>query len=111
VRSSRAIERACVEDVACRIIAAHQRPDHATIARFVERHERALADLFGEVLTLCADAGLATVGIIAIDGTKVHANANRDRTLTYEQIAETIVERGDRNRRLGDRDPRPEVWR
>src|SRR4051794_41499728 len=85
--SSRAIERACVEDVACRVIAAHQRPDHATIARFVERHERALADLFGEVLTLCAEAGLVTVGVIAIDGTKVAANASRDRTMTYEQIA------------------------
>jgi transposase len=84
VRSSRAIERACVEDVACRVIAAHQRPDHATIARFIQRHERALADLFGEVLVLCADAGLATVGVIAIDGTKVHANANRDRTMTYQ---------------------------
>src|SRR3954449_12303230 len=43
MRSSRAIERACVEDVACRVIAAHRRPDHATIARFIERHERALA--------------------------------------------------------------------
>jgi transposase len=92
IRSSRAIERACVEDVACRVIAAHQRPDHATIARFVERHERALAALFGEVLALCADAGLATVGVIAIDGTKVRANANRDRTMNYEQIARTIVE-------------------
>ena len=50
VRSSRGIERACVEDVACRVIAAHQRPDHATIARFVVRHERALGELFGEVL-------------------------------------------------------------
>jgi transposase len=92
VRSSRAIERACVEDVACRVIAAHQRPDHATIARFVERHERALADLFGEVLVLCADAGLVTVGVIAIDGTKVHANANRDRTMDYEQIARAIID-------------------
>jgi transposase len=71
MRSSRAIERACVEDVACRVIAAHQQPDHATIARFVERHERALAGLFGEVLTLCADAGLVTVGVIAIDGTRI----------------------------------------
>src|ERR671911_93616 len=61
VRSSRAIERACVEDVACRVIAAHQRPDHATIARFVERHERALAGVFGAVLGLCARAGLASV--------------------------------------------------
>jgi transposase len=92
MRSSRAIERACVEDVASRVIAAHQRPDHATIAQFVERHERPLAGLFGEVLTLCADAGLATVGVIAIDGTKVHANSNRDRTIDYEQLAHTIVE-------------------
>src|SRR3954454_11891426 len=60
VRSSRRIERACVEDVACRVIAAQQRPDHATIARFIERHERTLGDLFTEVLTLCADAGLVS---------------------------------------------------
>src|SRR4051795_5202024 len=86
-RSSRAIERACVDDVACRVIAAQQRPDHATIARFVERHERALAGVFGEVLALCADAGLASVGVIAIDGTKVHANASRDRAMSYEEIA------------------------
>jgi transposase len=92
MRSSRAIERACLEDVACRVIAAHQRPDHATIARFVERHERALGELFGEVLALCADAGLATVGVIAIDGTKVHANASRDRSMDYEALARTIVE-------------------
>ncbi len=78
VRSSRATERACVEDVACRVIAAQQQPDHATIARFVVRHEHALGELFGEVLGLCADAGLATVGVIAIDGTKVSANASRE---------------------------------
>src|SRR3954468_7103759 len=92
VRSARAIARACVEDVACRIIAAHQRPDHATIARFVERHERALGELFGEVLVLCADAGLVTVEVIAIHGTKVAANANRDRGMDYETIARVIVE-------------------
>jgi transposase len=116
VRSSRAIERACVEDVACRVIAAHQRPDHATIARFVERHEIALAELFGEVLVLCADAGLATVGVIAIDGTKIHANANRDRTMAYAQIAKAIVEEAvetdaAETARLGDRcgDELPEI--
>src|SRR6478609_2232279 len=92
VRSSRAIERACIEDVACRVIAAQKHPDHATIARFVVRHERALGELFGEVLGLCADAGLATVGVIAIDGTKVAGNASRDRTLDYGQLARTIVE-------------------
>src|SRR5215203_602586 len=78
IRSSRAIERACEEDVAYRVIAAQQRPDHATIARFVERHEDALAGLFAAVLGLCAQAGLARVGVVAIDGTKVLANASRD---------------------------------
>ena len=53
-RSSRVIERACEEDVAFRVVAAQQRPDHATIARYVDRHQDAIAGLFGEVLTLCA---------------------------------------------------------
>jgi transposase len=92
VRSARAIERACEEDVAYRVIAAHHKPDHATIARFVERHEQALAGLFGAVLRLCAQAGLAKVGIVAIDGTKVQANASRDATRDYEQIAREILE-------------------
>jgi transposase len=91
-RSARAIERACEEDVAYRVIAAQQRPDHATLARFVVRHEVALAGLFGAVLELCAEAGLAKVGVIAIDGTKVHANASRDATMDYEQIAREILE-------------------
>src|SRR2546422_6170637 len=55
-RSSRAIERACVEDVAYRVIAANRVPDHSTIAEFRVRHEAALADLFGEVLSLCRQA-------------------------------------------------------
>ena len=105
-RSSRAIERACVEDVACRVIAAQQRPDHATIARFVVRHERALGELFGEVLALCADAGLATVGVIAIDGTKVAANANRDRTMDYEQTRQDDRAGADHHRRRRERAPR-----
>src|SRR6266536_3409251 len=90
-RSSRVIERACVEDVAYRVIAANQVPDHCTIARFRQRHEAALAGLFSEVLELCAEAGLAQVGVIAVDGTKVHANASRDATRDYEQIAEEIL--------------------
>ena len=90
-RSARAIERACEEDVAYRVIAAQQRPDHATVARFVQRHEEALAGLFGAVLELCAEAGLARVGVVAIDGTKIHANASRDATLDYEQIAREIL--------------------
>jgi hypothetical protein len=91
-RSSRIIERACSEDVAFRVIAAQQRPDHATIARFVERHQSALAGLFGEVLTLCARSGLAQVGVLAVDGTKVQANASRNENLDYEQLAREIIE-------------------
>src|SRR5918995_606814 len=92
VPSSRQIERACVEDVAFRVIAAQQRPDHATIARFVANHQDAVAGLFGEILALCARAGLARVGVIAVDGTKVAANASRDANLDYEQIARELVE-------------------
>src|SRR5439155_10165079 len=92
IRSSRVIERACVEDVAFRVVAAQQQPDHATIARFIERHETAIAGLFGEVLLLCARSGLAKVGVIAIDGTKVHANASRDANVDYEQLAREILE-------------------
>jgi Transposase DDE domain len=73
-------------------LAAQQRPDHATIARFLERHEEAIAGLFGEVLTLCARSGLAKVGVIAVDGTKLQANASRNENLDYEQLAREILE-------------------
>jgi transposase len=92
VRSSRVIERACEEDVAFRVLAAQQRPDHATIARFIERHQDAIAGLFSEVLSLCANHGLAKVGVIAVDGTKVPANASRDANRDYEQLAREILE-------------------
>ena len=91
-RSSRRVERRCVEDVATRVICANQRPDHTTIARFRQRHETALAGLFGEVLALCAEAGLVRVGVIAVDGTKVHANASERATRGYEEIAREILE-------------------
>ena len=94
-RSSRVIERECVEDIAYRVIAANQRPDHTTIARFRQRHEAALAGLFGDVLGFCAEAGLASVGVIAIDGTKVHANASRHCNRDYEQIAREILAEAD----------------
>src|SRR5207247_418910 len=91
-RSSRRTERRCVEDVATRVICANQRPDHTTIARFRQRHEAALAELFGEVLALCAEAGLVRVGVIAVDGTKVHANASERATRSYEEIAREILD-------------------
>src|SRR3954463_9483800 len=91
-RSSRVIERACVEDVAFRVLAAQQRPDHATIARFVANHQDAIAGLFGEVLSLCARHGLASVGVIAVDGTKLPGNASRNANVDYEQLAREILE-------------------
>jgi transposase len=94
-RSSRRIERRCVEDVATRVICANQAPDHTTISRFRQRHETALAELFGEVLALCAESGLVRVGLIAVDGTKVHANASPQATRDYEQIAREILEEAD----------------
>ena len=88
---SRRIERRCREDVAFRVITANQAPDHATIARFRVRHERALTELFGQVLGLCADAGIVRLGVVAVDGTKVHANASERATRDYEQIAREIL--------------------
>jgi transposase len=76
-RSSRKIERRCEEDVAFRVIAANQRPDHATIARFRVRHQAAIGELFTQVLALCAKAGLVRVGVIAVDGTKLPSTARR----------------------------------
>jgi transposase len=90
-RSSRAIERRCREGVAFRVICANRVPDHATIARFRVRHQDALADLFGQVLGLCADAGLVEAGLLAVDGTKLEASASNHAARSYEQIAREIV--------------------
>jgi transposase len=90
-RSSRGIERACVENVAYRVIAANLAPDHVTINRFRSEHSDALAELFSSVLTLCARAGMVKVGTIAVDGTKVHANASREANADYDQIAREIL--------------------
>src|SRR4051794_14165381 len=76
VRSSRAIERHCRQDVAYRVCSGNWGPDRATIARFVGRHERGLADLFGDVLGLCDRAGLVKRGVVSIDGTRIAGNAS-----------------------------------
>jgi transposase len=90
-RSSRVIERRCTEDVAFRVIAANQVPDHATVARFRATHQEALAGLFGQVLRLCASAGLIRAGLLAVDGTRMQANASRDANWTAEQLAKEIL--------------------
>jgi transposase len=86
VRSSRAIERRCVEDVAFRVLAGNHRPDHVTIARFRRRHELALAEVFVDSLRLCAEAGLVSLGTVILDGTKIEANAAQEASRTLDDI-------------------------
>jgi transposase len=90
-RSSRRIERRCVEDVAFRVVAANQAPDHATIARFRAAHQTAIAGLFGQVLAVCARAGVIRPGLVAVDGTKLTGNAARAANRTATQIAEELA--------------------
>lgn len=89
-RSSRRIERHCQEDIAFRVITANQLPDHATIARFRQIHEKAVAGLFQESLRLCAEAGLVKLGTVALDGTKMKANASLAANRTAEGIEREI---------------------
>ena len=107
LRSSRQIERACRGDVAFKVITAMAVPDHSTIAEFRRRHEPAIGELFVSVLGLCGEAGLVQVGEIAVDGTRMRANASRDRNRGYESIVTEILaeaERVDReeDERYGD---------
>lgn len=93
--SSRKIERATYEDVAFRVLAADQHPDHDSIAEFRKRHLPALAGLFVQVLRLCQAAGLVRLGHVALDGTKVKANASKHKAMSYARMlaAEERLER------------------
>ena len=101
-RSSRGIERACREDVVYKLITAMRVPDHSTIAEFRRRHERAISELFSAVLELCEEAGLVEVGIIAIDGTKIRANASRGANRTYEKLVADILKEAEETDRWED---------
>src|SRR4030088_1376185 len=90
-RSSRAIECHCRQDVAYRVISGNVVPDHATIARFVVRHEAALAGLFGAGLALCDEAGWGRPGVVAIDGTRLAGNASPEASRQFERIAREIL--------------------
>jgi transposase len=113
VSSSRQIERCCEVDVAFKLIAAMKIPDHSTIAEFRRRHQDAISEVFVQVLGLCAEAGLVRVGVIAIDGTKIAANASRDCTRSYVSIVEELLadaeqtDRAEDERHGGDRGDEP----
>jgi len=86
--SSRKLERASYEEVAMRYLAGNQHPDHDTLAHFRRRHLTALGRLFGQILQMCQRAGLVGLGHVAVDGTKVRANASRQQSRSYAQMQE-----------------------
>jgi transposase len=88
VRSSRAIEKRCVDDVPFRWLAAGAAPDYRSIARFRKRHLSALGQLFLQALKLCQAAGMVSLGRVALDGTKVRANASKRKAMSYARLTE-----------------------
>ena len=88
VRSSRELERACTDVVAFRWLCAQQAPDFRSIGRFRERHLAALANVFLQALELCRAAGMVSLGHVALDGTKVWANASRHKAMSYVRLTE-----------------------
>ena len=84
--SSRKIEKACWEDVAFRVLTGNQQPDHSRISDFRRRHLPALAGLFVQVLRLCQRAGLVSLGQVALDGTKIRANASKHKAMSHERM-------------------------
>jgi len=90
IRSSRKIARALEEDVGFRVVAANQQPDFRTVCRFRAEHEEALERLFVQVLGLCREAGLVKLGVVALDGAKVAANAALDANRSHEAIEEEV---------------------
>lgn len=86
-RSSRRIEQLCVDHVAYRVLCASDPPDHTTIARFRAAHDAVFTDVFAQVLRLCAQAGLVQAGVVAIDGTKIAANASKSANRSQHWVA------------------------
>src|SRR5688500_17151452 len=91
-RSSRRIERLCHTDIAFRLVCAGDIPDHTVIARFRQIHEAVFAELFTQVLRMCRLVGLARLGTVAIDGTKVAANASKDANHGEQWLREQATE-------------------
>jgi transposase len=105
-RSSRVIEKRCVRDVGYRVIAGGLYPDHATIARFRVRHEKALGGLFSQVLRLLAAEGMVSLGLLSLDGTKLAGNAAQKANRTLPQIEKILAEAAAADAAEGD-NPQP----
>src|SRR5665647_184265 len=89
IYSSRRMARACEERLDFLAVTAMNRPDHRTISKFRRRHLSALSRLFVQVLRLCQRAGLADLGPVALDGTKIKANASKHKAMSYERMLKT----------------------
>jgi transposase len=87
-RSSRRIERLCIDHVAYRVVCAQDAPDHSTLARFRAAHDQAFTEVFAQVLRLCAEAGMVSVGVISIDGTKIAADASKSANRSHDWVRE-----------------------
>ena len=99
VSSSRRIAQRLHEDIAFRVLSANNTPDFRTISDFRKNHLRELSDLFVQVLELCQESGLVKLGHVALDGTKVKANASKHKAMSYgrmrdakAQLAEEVTE-------------------
>ena len=90
IRSSRKIDRALERDVGFRVVAADQQPDFRTICRFRSEHEKAVERLFVQVLRMCREAGLVKLGVVALDGSKVAANASLAANRSHESLEEEV---------------------
>ena len=84
--SSRKIERACYEDLAFRVLTGNQQPDHSRISEFRRRNLEALSGLFVQILRFWQEAGMVSLGHVALDGTKVQANASKHKAMSHERM-------------------------
>ncbi len=90
-RSSRQLERLCEVDVAFRVLCGNEVPDHTVLARFRQRHQQRFSELFTQVLLLCSRAGLGRLGVVALDGTKIKANASTASTVSESRLRELLA--------------------
>ena len=88
IYSSRKLQARTFDDVAFRFLSADEHPDHSTLAEFRKRHLQALAGLFTQALQLCQKAGLVKLGHVAIDGSKLQANASKHKAMSYGRMGE-----------------------
>lgn len=108
--SSRRIEKATREQIPYRVIAADQHPDHDTICEFRRRHLSALSTLFVQVLRLCQKAGLLSLGHVALDGTKLRANASKHKAMSYDRMEKSAAELEADVKRLLEQAEQTDQW-